>query len=87
MSPLPVRVETKASWRHRANTSGRDSSAGCETRRCASPPLRRSHPDIATGNEGDLGPRGAKRGLGEVRRACGAGEDGDERESGQNSHD
>src|ERR1041385_5502803 len=39
MSPPPVRVETNASFAPSGEYSGRDSSAGCDTSRCASPPF------------------------------------------------
>src|SRR5580704_8067139 len=39
MSPPPVRVETNASRAPSGEYKGRDSSAGWETNRCASPPL------------------------------------------------
>src|SRR5579871_4557866 len=38
MSPPPVRVETNASLLPSGENSGRDSAAGCDTTRCASPP-------------------------------------------------
>src|ERR1700757_4006950 len=39
MSPLPLRVETKASDLPSGEKSGRDSDAGCAIRMCASPPF------------------------------------------------
>src|SRR5262245_61627044 len=49
MSPPPVRVETKASASPDGENRGRDSVAGCDTSRRASPPpagtLQRSPPD------------------------------------------
>src|ERR1700685_124378 len=39
MSPFPVRVDTNASFVPSGEKSGRDSVAGCETSKCASPPL------------------------------------------------
>ncbi len=86
MSPPPVRVETNA----RRAPSGEYRRArflgGVRHQQMRFAAFRGRDPDIAAGDESDLGTRGTERGFGEIRDACGESARGNGQEEDCDTH-